>query len=91
MILTFIHEAKVDIGMLFCSNELQLQVEASQYNHSLLQLDNKKLPFGNQGLSDLLKGTSPRFSQSVKVCEPVTFLLTTCLAVLQANAALDIY
>lgn len=45
---------------------------------------------GERGKRDSLKGMSARFSLPVVVCELVTFPLTTCLAVLRAEAALNI-
>lgn len=68
MILTFTHENKVDTGLhnkLHSSAETQLKLASA--NHSLLQLDNKKLPLGHQGLSVFPRGMSARFSQPVEV------------------------
>lgn len=71
-------------------NYAESKVEASQCSRVLLRFDRKKFPLGSQGLSDLLKGTSSRFSQPEDVGELVTFPLTTCPAVPKANAALYI-
>lgn len=53
---------KLTLGCSFSSNKIfHSYAQDSLYKHSFLQPDNNKHPLGNQGLSDLLKGTSPRF------------------------------
>lgn len=70
------------------SRSWKLHVATVFYSQTIKK--KKNLPLGNQGLNDLLKGMPSRFSQPVKVCELLTFLLTTCLAPPEANTALDI-
>lgn len=58
------------------------QVPSGSFPTKATVFENKYDDFkrlGDQGLSDSLRGTSARFSQTVVVCELVTFALTTCL------------